>query len=143
MPLQGSWIAVVDDDASTRYALKRILRANYWSVLVFESWEELLPLLEITHPACVLLDICLPAPDGFAIQALLRARAERVPVVFLTAHDDPEILSRAGVNTMFLRKPCSEAALLATLCSAVATVETNEPFPVSPTMHATDKLARR
>ena len=66
------------------------------------------------RPACVLLDIHMPAMSGFDVQARLRAMRIDVPAVFITASDDlslsEKVIAEGGIR--LLRKPFSNAELL-------------------------------
>ena len=107
-------IAVVDDEASVRTALGRLLRLARYGVQTFASGEEFLDSFATHRPACVLLDIHMPAMTGFDVQARLRAMHIHVPVVFITASDDlslsEKMVAEGGIR--LLRKPFSNAELL-------------------------------
>ena len=107
-------IAVVDDEASVRTALGRLLRLAHYEVQAFASGEEFIDSLAIHRPACALLDIHMPAMTGLELQAHLRAMRIDVPVVFITASDDvslsEKVIAEGGIR--LLRKPFSNAELL-------------------------------
>ena len=107
-------IAVVDDEASVRTALGRLLRLAHYDVQAFASGEEFIDSLAIHRPACALLDIHMPEMTGFDVQARLRAMRIDVPVVFITASDDLSLSERvvAEGGIRLLRKPFSNAELL-------------------------------
>jgi two-component system response regulator FixJ len=124
MPRQGNWIAVLEDDDSTRLALSRILEANKWTALGFRTGDELLAVLEDAVPACAILDICLPPPNGFEVYALIRERVPLLSVIFITAYEDPVIDARARAcsNAILLRKPIGEAQLFAAIASLTSSL---------------------
>ena len=107
-------IAVVDDEASVRTALGRLLRLADYEVRSFASGEEFIDSLATHRPACAILDIHMPAMSGFDVQARLRAMRIHVPAVFITASDDlslsEKVVAEGGVR--LLRKPFSNAELL-------------------------------
>ena len=107
-------IAVVDDEASVRTALGRLLRLARFEVKTFASGEEFIDSLAMHRPACALLDIHMPAMTGFDVQARLRAMDIHLPVVFITASDDlslsEKVVAEGGIR--LLRKPFSNAELL-------------------------------
>jgi len=107
-------IAVVDDEASVRTALRRLLRLAGYEVSVFSSGEEFIDSLAMQRPACALLDIHLPAMTGFDVQARLRAMPIHLPVVFITASSDPLLSQKVAteVGIRLLRKPFSNSELL-------------------------------
>ena len=107
-------IAVVDDEASVRAALGRLLRLARYEVEAFASGEEFIASLAIRRPACALLDINMPVMSGLDVQSRLRAMGIQVPVVFITGSDDPslsqKVVAEGGIR--LLRKPFSNAELV-------------------------------
>jgi len=118
MPL----IAVVDDEVSVRTMLRRALRLAGYEVATFASGEEFLDSLPSCSPACAILDIRLPGLSGLEVDVRMRAQNLRVPVVLITASDDPALdrAARAAGALCLLRKPFSTDALLAAMHCAVA-----------------------
>jgi FixJ family two-component response regulator len=107
-------IAVVDDEAPVRAMLGRVLRIADYEVAAFGSGEEFLASLAARVPACVVLDVHMPGLNGFEVEARLRAAHRDVPVVFITASDDPSLdqtARQAGCCTL-LRKPFTSNQLL-------------------------------
>ena len=104
---------MVDDEASVRTALRRLLRLADYEVAVFGSGEEFLASLATQRPDCAILDVHMPGVSGFDVRAQLRATHVDVPVVFITASDDIA-LDRAAFDAggTLLRKPFSNDALL-------------------------------
>lgn len=117
MPL----IAVVDDEVSVRTMLRRALRLAGYEVATFASGEEFLDSLPSCSPACAILDIRLPGLSGLEVDVRMRAQNLRVPVVLITASDDPALdrAARAAGALCLLRKPFSTDALLAAVHRAV------------------------
>jgi FixJ family two-component response regulator len=107
-------IAVVDDEVSVRTALGRLLRLANYDVEAFASGEDFIASLAMRRPACALLDINMPAMGGLDVQSQLRTMRIQVPVVFITASDDPslsqKVVAEGGIR--LLRKPFSNAELL-------------------------------
>ena len=115
-------VHVVDDDASMRTSLARLLGGAGHVVASYASAEEL---LEVAGPAltgCILLDLRLPGASGLELQRTLTERQCLAPVVFLTAHGEVA----AGVRAMkhgavdFLEKPVAPDVLLAAVDAALA-----------------------
>lgn len=108
-------VYLVDDDAGVRTALSRMLRLEGYQIAAFESAEAFLAAQEARAPGCVVLDVSMPGLDGLALQRELRARADELPVVFLTGYGDIPMTvdaMRAGAVD-FLTKPVESARLLA------------------------------
>jgi FixJ family two-component response regulator len=115
------YVAVVDDDASVRIALGRLLRLAGYDVSTFESGTELLELLERRVPECLLLDVHLPGLSGFDVQSRLRTQGIDPPVVFITASDDVALVAsaREAGGVRLLRKPFSNDVLLEAVRAAL------------------------
>jgi FixJ family two-component response regulator len=107
-------IHVVDDDASFRNSIGRLLEASGYRVTLYESGEQFLRSPLCTDPGCILLDLRMAGLDGLQLQQRLSDVQTLLPVVFLTGHGDIP----ASVQAMksgaedFLVKPVSKAALL-------------------------------
>jgi RNA polymerase sigma factor (sigma-70 family) len=109
-----SVIHVVDDDASFRTAIARLLRAAGYQVALYESADHLLETALSTAPGCILLDVRMPGMSGTELQARLVERGNRLPIVFLTGHGDVRMgvkAIKAGAED-FLLKPVSKKTLL-------------------------------
>jgi signal transduction histidine kinase len=111
-------VLIVEDDGVIAAHLESTLaRLKFEVAGIAASGEEALHLAAERGPALALMDIGLDgALDGIATAALLRERFA-LPVVYLTAHVDPDTLSRAKHTEPagYLTKPFREGALLATL----------------------------
>jgi FixJ family two-component response regulator len=107
-------IHVVDDDASFRTAIGRLLRASGYEVALYESAHLLLEQLPSLEPGCILLDVRMPDLSGPELQARLVKLGNALPVIFLTGHGDIPTSVRAiktGAED-FLSKPVSKKTLL-------------------------------
>ena len=117
-------IALVDDEAPVRAALGRLLRMADYEVLAYASGEEFLAALGECRPDCALLDVTLPGLTGIQVQMRLQASHTQLPVVFITASDDPAV-DRSALDAgglCVLRKPFSNQELLASIMLALQTV---------------------
>jgi FixJ family two-component response regulator len=106
-------IAVVDDDASVRKSLGRLLRGAGFGVEAFASAEDYLAREGTCPPDCLVLDISLGGMSGLDLRDSLARSGSTVPIVFITAHDDPAMLRALpdGARTPCLRKPFDESLL--------------------------------
>lgn len=114
-------IAVVDDDASVRRALQRLLRSAGFVVETFATAREFLDAGHWAETACLVLDIHLPGMSGFELQEHLAVSGAPIPIVFITAHDDApthERASRAGA-VGYLRKPFDQCTLIEAIARAI------------------------
>ena len=116
-------IAVVDEESPVRVMLGRLLRLADYRVTAFATGEAFLASLATQRPACVVLDIHMPGLSGFDVQARLRAAQIPIPVVFITASDDPALDRQAASLSAVrvLRKPFSSDELMAAINLAVLT----------------------
>jgi len=107
-------VYVVDDDASIRGALSRLLRSVGYHSVTFESAESFLDCAAGLGKGCLVLDIRLPGMTGLDLQEKLSLSGVGYPVIFMTAHDNPQWQERAmRVGALaYLRKPFPEQALL-------------------------------
>ena len=78
-------VAIAEDDADLRGALKRGLVEEGFDVAVASSGGELLASVEVAVPDVLVIDIGLPDSDGRDVCQAVRARGVRSPVIFLTA----------------------------------------------------------
>jgi FixJ family two-component response regulator len=115
-------IAVVDDEAPVRTMLRRALRLADYEVATFASGEAFLDSLPTCLPVCAILDIRMPGLSGLDVDLRLRAQNIRVPVVLITASDDPALdRSAAAAGAIcLLRKPFSTDALLGAVRRALS-----------------------
>ena len=116
-------IHVVDDDASFRTSIGRLLRASGYEVVLYESAKQLLEQMpDEVGPSCILLDVRIPGLSGPELQNCLAERGSKVPIIFLTGHGDiPASVQaiKAGAED-FLTKPVPKDKLLDTIERAIA-----------------------
>jgi DNA-binding response OmpR family regulator len=112
-------ILVIDSMAHALAMIRVRLEASGYEVLAALDGKEGLARASGEKPDLIILDIVMPAPDGYSIYSeLKKSPASRsVPVIFLTARDRPEDVSRAyrlGVQ-YFVKKPYRPEVLLETV----------------------------
>ena len=102
--------------------LGRMLRLDGFEVSSFGSGETFLASLAGQVPACVILDVHMPGLSGLDVQSRLRSTPVKVPVIFITASDDPDLdrLALEAGGRLLLRKPFSKEDLLAAVDTALA-----------------------
>jgi FixJ family two-component response regulator len=114
-------IAVVDDDDSFARAIGRLLRASGFLINTYPSAEAFLAPTPLPPAHCLVLDIQLGGMSGVELQQQLRKRGDLTPIIFVTAHDAPEVRDealRAGC-VAYLRKPVASRALLEAVAEAL------------------------
>ena len=109
-------IAIVDDDASVRRALQRLVESAGYTVQAFASAGEFLDWLPRGQAACLVLDVQMDGMSGFDLERRLA-----VPVIFITAHDDALTLQRIRTSRAagHLSKPIDAEAVLNAIRTAV------------------------
>ena len=114
-------VAIVDDDTSLCHAMDRLLRAAGFQSVTYLSGEAFLEDAKRARPDCILLDIQLGGMSGFELQNLLLASGSTTPIIFITAHDDPETREQARQTNCvaYLRKTDPGQAVLDAIRCAV------------------------
>lgn len=114
-------VFIVEDAPEVRKSLSRVLRVAGYHVRSFESAEEFLAGHHGDDQGCLLLDICMPGPNGLELQHALVASQDALPIVFLTGIGD----IRMGFAAMkedavdFLTKPIDNVRLFAAVEQAL------------------------
>ena len=114
-------VLVIDDDASMREAISRLLHAIGLTVLTFGSAREFLGTRLPDIPACVVLDVRLPDLSGLDLQREMVERGIHVPVIFITGHGDIQMsvqAMKAGA-VEFLTKPFRDQELIDAVRSGI------------------------
>lgn len=113
-------VFVVDDTASVRKAIERVLGAAGLQVASFDSARAFLDAYDPASDGCLVLDVKMPGMDGLALRDLLAARGCVLPIVFLTGHGDiPMSVQAMKLGAAdFLTKPVDANRLLASIREA-------------------------
>jgi signal transduction histidine kinase/DNA-binding response OmpR family regulator/ligand-binding sensor domain-containing protein len=116
-------ILITDDDPVNRALASEVLKEAAYEVVEASDGEEALSILDSQGPfAAVLLDVQMPRLGGLATLERLRSRYRRLPVIVMTAQDDPEEIGRlavAGVDA-YISKPFEPAELTTKLAALTA-----------------------
>jgi FixJ family two-component response regulator len=117
-------IAIVDDDESVCRALRRLVRSLGMDGETFASGQQLLDLLDAMpsfQPDCLVLDLQMPEMNGLDVQDRLAVSGNKIPVIFITAHDEVGAREKAlaAGAVAFLRKPFDDELLVKTLREAL------------------------
>jgi FixJ family two-component response regulator len=115
-----SCVFIVDDDPSVRKALKRFVASAGYSVETYASAQEFLSSVSVFAEGCIILDLRMPGLNGLGLQAQLAVLKYKLPIIFITAFDNPQDRKQAmdAGAVAFLRKPFSDHAMLNALESA-------------------------
>ena len=114
-------VYVVDDDASVRDAVRAFLNAVGLRAEMFGSTEEFEKYTRPEVPSCLVLDVQLPGLTGIEFQEVLANSGVRIPIIFVTAHGDVRMTSRAmkAGAIEFLTKPFEKDEFLAAVRQAL------------------------
>lgn len=115
-------VHVVDDDPALRRSLRFLLESVEWKVQLHASAEEFLEALaHPVRPACVLLDIRMPAMSGLELQQVLHERGIVIPIVFMTGHADVSMAVQAMKSGAadFIEKPFKDQVVLDAVAAAM------------------------
>ena len=120
-------ILTVDDDPQTlRYVRDALAGAGYAPIVTGDP-QEAASLVEANDPHLVLLDLMLPGTDGIELMGDILDMAD-VPVIFLSAYGQEEIIARAFENGAddYVVKPFSPTELVARIKAALRKREAPE-----------------
>ena len=109
-----SMVFAVDDDASVRKGLARLLRSAGYKNEVFESAADFLARPAHDGPSCLIVDVQMPDLNGIELQEDLIRRRREEQLVFVTGHGDIPMCAHAmkAGAVDFLRKPFRADELL-------------------------------
>jgi FixJ family two-component response regulator len=100
-------VIIVDDDASVRSFIVRLIGTVGIKTAQFSSAEEFLAAPPPDGPACLVLDVQMPGLSGLDLQKQLTEGSRALPIVFMTGHGDipmtVEAMKAGAVG--FLPKP--------------------------------------
>jgi RNA polymerase sigma factor (sigma-70 family) len=115
-------VYIVDDDPSVRDSLSLMLGLAGYRIALYADSESFLEAWREPWRGCVLADLRLPGASGIELQAELRSRGSRLPVVIMTAHGDVPSARKAfrAEAVDFLEKPFDHAQLLEAIRTAFA-----------------------
>ncbi|PZM14605.1 response regulator transcription factor [Rhizobium tubonense] len=114
-------VAVVEDDASMRRSVHRLLNASGFHSIEYASAEEFLRRDQAVNPDCLILDIDLGGMSGIDLQRSLKDAGSSLPVIFITALDEIAFQKQAErlECIAFFRKPFQASLLIAAIKTAL------------------------
>ncbi|MEK7949197.1 response regulator transcription factor [Luteolibacter soli] len=114
-------VMVIDDDASVRRSVLRLLETEGYAVATFSSAASYLESPAPSSAACVVLDVQMPGMSGVELQQALAERGLGEQIIFVTGHGDVPMCAEAMKNGAvdFLQKPFTEDALLKAVARAI------------------------
>jgi FixJ family two-component response regulator len=110
----NSMVFAVDDDASVRKGLTRLLRSAGYKHEIFKSASDFLARPPHSGPSCVIVDVQMPVLNGMDFQETLIRQRREEQLVFVTGHGDIPMCAQAmkAGAVDFLGKPFDDEELL-------------------------------
>ena len=136
-------VFVIDDDASVRKSLRRLLGAARYKVELFTSASEFLARSVHDGASCVVVDVRMPELNGIDFQKALIEGGREEQLVFITGHGDIPMCARAmkAGAVDFLPKPFKPKQLLESVERAL-TRSAEQRRRASAKAHARDLIER-
>jgi len=121
VPESSARVVIVDDDASVRKSLARLLRVHGYETDTYTCADEYLTQARDIQAACLILDLQMPGTDGMELQHRLIASCAETAIVFLTGHGDiPTSVQAMKLGAVdFLTKPVDENTLTEAVDKAI------------------------
>jgi FixJ family two-component response regulator len=118
----NSLVFLIDDDASVRKGVSRLLRSAGYNNETFGSASDFLSREQHSGPSCVIVDVQMPGINGIDLQNVLIQRRREEQLVFITGHGDIPICAQAmkAGAVDFLPKPFRDSQLLESVERALA-----------------------
>jgi FixJ family two-component response regulator len=107
-------VAIIDDEASVRRSLVRLLAAGGHDARAFASAREFLASADSGAVSCVVSDLRMPGVDGLQLQEELRGKLPHLSIVFITGHGNiPASVAAMKAGAVdFLEKPVKGRVLM-------------------------------
>jgi FixJ family two-component response regulator len=119
MTTDSTTIAIIEDDASMRASLVRVLNVMGYDTEQYDSAEQFLSNADRCKAICLIIDVHLGTMSGLDLAQHPAVVALERPVILSSASEDGEIRKRATATgrCAFLSKPFTATELLAVLVS--------------------------
>lgn len=118
-------LAIVDDDASVRRGLKRMLMIYGHTVHVYAGGQEFLDATDRDGVDCAIFDLRMPRMSGLQVLMALRTRGSELPVVLMTADAEsfgPGMAEGANMAVPMVLKPFTSETLFMAIRTATSAV---------------------
>jgi RNA polymerase sigma factor (sigma-70 family) len=118
----NSRVFLIDDDASVRKGVSRLLRSAGYESETFGSASDFLTREQHPGPACIIVDVRMPGINGIDLQNVLIQRRREEQLVFITGHGNISMCAQAmkAGAVDFLPKPFRSTELLQCVERALA-----------------------
>ena len=114
MTAPNALVFLIDDDASVRKGVSRLLRSAGYKSESFESASDFLQREQHPGPACLIVDVRMPGINGMDLQETLIQRRREEQLIFITGYGDISMCAQAmkAGAADFLPKPFQDEELL-------------------------------
>ncbi len=121
-------VAVVDDDSRIRESVSDLLASAGFEARLFSSAKEFMSAGDLQLSCCLITDVRMPDIDGWELQRLALQKHPRLPVIFITAHQDDQASKRAKElgAVALLYKPFDAEQLLEIVDAAIKKYRSSE-----------------
>jgi len=116
-----SVVYVIDDDASVRKSLERLIRSAGLHAKTFPSAQDFLSYHPLDCPGCLVLDVKMPGITGLELQKKMTALHRSIPIIFITGFGNvPASVQAMKAGAVdFLEKPFDSKTLLDAIHRAI------------------------
>jgi len=125
-------VLLVDDDNIFLLSVGVRLKSMGYTVCAVKDAASVLSVVRKSNPDIIVLDVSLPAGDGFLVAERLRnlVTSAATPIIFVTASVKPGLRERAMSlgAVAFLTKPFEAAVLAAAIESAISPLSALQPL---------------
>ncbi len=107
-------VYLIDDDASVRKSVARLLGIAGYQVEAYSSADEFLEMGRMAQHGCIVLDLQMPGISGEGLQDRLLTMKEALPIIVITGHGGVLVRARMMKKgaVAFLAKPFDDQELL-------------------------------
>src|SRR6267378_7247366 len=105
----NSLVFVIDDDASVRKGLSRLLRSAGYKSEIFNSAADFLARSPHPGPCCVIVDVRMPGLNGIDVQEALILRRREEQLIFITGHGNIPMCARVMKASSVLKRRQSKS----------------------------------
>lgn len=121
-------IYCVDDDADVLESIELLMVSAGYKIETFVSAQMFLDSVPFDSRGCLILDVCMPGMDGFALQKKLTKFRSRLQIIFIAGQSkfgDRDYAMEAGALG-FLQKPFDDESLLQLIVKAIKKDQAND-----------------
>jgi two-component system response regulator TtrR len=117
IPREDQHVWVIDEDASSRNGLLRLLRVAGYTVKAYECAADFLVDFDLCHSGCIILDADLTGMSGDDLMSQVTALGSDLPVIIISSSDDQALKRESWIAQAkgFYRKPVDARALIDTI----------------------------